>query len=337
MRIQSRGLLPLACILSLSPALATAAVTVTQVSVSATNTVLPGVMFRDSQFGNGRPAVVLMHGCSGMWKDTPHQTDPVTGEPVLNGYLMKWGRKLAESGYVVLSVDSFSSRKPADKTVAQWQNQCGWSYDQGVNENTVRPGDAAAARAWLAALTWVDVSRVGLMGWSQGATAALVTLGSTYIDQNVLRPEAATRPFRTGVAFYPGCGFKYGASQWAYGGTSSSYWRPYSPVRIFHGTNDKLYDSQYDSATDTFPAYPSSLGGSPSRFPCEGRVYRALNNYGATADQVSIQAKSGAHHSYDFPHQSGFPSASCPAGLSADALAECQADGQALQFMNSRL
>ncbi len=39
----------------------------------------------------------------------------------------------------------------------------------------------------------------------------------------------------------------------------------------------------------------------------------------------------------DSPHQTGFPSASCPAGLSADALAECQADGQALQFMNSRL
>ncbi len=89
----------------------------------------------------------------------------------------------------------------------------------------------------------------------------------------------------------------YGTSQWAYGGSSSSYWRPDSPVRIFHGTHDRLYDTQYDSATDTFPANPSSLGGSPSRFP----------------------------------------SASCPAGLSADALAECQADGQALQFMNSRL
>lgn len=312
-----------------------AAVSVSQVSVAGNNTVLPAVLFQDSQFGANRPAVVLMHGCSGMWKDAPYQTDPVTGEPRINSYLSKWGRKLAENGYVVLAVDSYTSRTPVGNTT--WQNQCGWNYDQGVNENTVRPLDASAARNWLAALPAVNASRIGLMGWSQGATATLVSLGATAIDQNILRAEASTRPFRTGVAFYPGCGFKYGASQWAYGGTSNSYWRPYSPVRIFHGTNDKLYDSQYNSSTDTVPAYPTPLTSDPLRFQCETRVSRAINVYSTSTDSLQMQVMSQAHHSFDYPHQTGFPSASCPAGLSADALAECVSDNAALDFMANRL
>jgi hypothetical protein len=93
--------------------------------------------------------------------------------------------------------------------------------------------------------------KIGLMGWSQGATAAMVAMGATPIDSKTLRTEASTKPFKGAVAFYPGSGFKYGKNTWAFNGTSYSYWRLYAPMRINRGSHDKLYDAAYVKETDT--------------------------------------------------------------------------------------
>ena len=102
-----------------------------------------------------------------MWKNhVPFETDQGTGEPLVDEVLDKWGRELASRGITVLAVDSLTPRTSQDIPDAEWQVQCGWSYDQGVSENTVRPRDAEAAQAWLAARGDVDAARIGLMGWS---------------------------------------------------------------------------------------------------------------------------------------------------------------------------
>lgn len=319
-------------------------VTVSQVTVPGPAGLdLPGVLFQGSEPVDPQPAVVLLHGCGGMWTDdVPFETDQLTGEPLVDEVLEKWGRELASRGFTALAVDSFTPRTPEGTPDAEWQDQCGWSYDEGVSENTVRPLDAEAAQAWLAARQDVDAARIGLMGWSQGATAAMVTMGATAIDANVVRAQAAAKPFKAALAFYPGCGFKTGASSWAYGGTSSSYWRPYAFTRIYHGTHDALYDGQYSSGSDSAPAYPSPLISNATRFHCETRVARAKSLYGAavgSGNSVELDVMPGAHHSFDYPHQVGFPTGPCVLGTAhpRDAEAECVFDNDALEFIQAIL
>lgn len=326
-----------ACALAFTAHSASAAVVVQEVTVPNGGTHLPGVLYFDDAITGKKPAVVMLHGCSGMWRNQiPRELDPVTHEPRVQEYLEKWGRRLAEAGYVAVAVDSYTPRRPATETESTWQDQCGWKYDKGVSENTVRPGDAEATQAWLASRADVNAARIGVMGWSQGATAAMVTMGATAIDSNTLRAQATDKPFKAAVAFYPGCGFKYGDKKWAFNGTSYSYWRPYAPVRINHGTHDDLYDAGYDKATHGLKDPLPDI-----RYHCTTRVDRAKTKYGASAasgNDVTLAVMEDAHHSFDYPHQAGFPAAPCPAaGHPADARAECVYDLESLTFLDGEL
>jgi dienelactone hydrolase len=323
---------------ALAHQMASAEVIVQEVTIPRDNLNLPGVIFYDSSITAQKPAVAMLHGCSGMWRNgIPHELDPVTQQPRVEQYLDKWGRRLAEAGYIAVAVDSYTARRPADRTESAWQDQCNWEYDQGVSENTVRPGDAEAARAWLAARSDVKADKIGLMGWSQGATAAMVAMGATPIDSKTLRTEASTKPFKGAVAFYPGCGFKYGEDIWAFNGTSYSYWRPYAPVRINHGSHDQLYDAAYVKETDTFDLDPLPK----IRHHCEIRVDRAKTVYGASkanGNEVTLAVMPDAHHSFDYPHQTGFPAEPCAEpGHPADVRAECVYDLESLSFLDSLL
>jgi dienelactone hydrolase len=160
------------------------------------------------------PAIVMLHGCSGVYS----YSDPARG---LQRLYEEWGERLVAAGYVALLVDSFTPRGAA-------QNQCG-KGEAGTSEVEDRPLDAIAAHAWLAEQAFVRRLRIGLLGWSHGASSTLAT-----IDESVT-PE---RPFRAAVAFYPGCGL-YGAL----GGIADSSWAPVTPVRVLHASLDPLYTS----------------------------------------------------------------------------------------------
>lgn len=170
----------------------------------------------------------------------------------------------------------------------------------------------------------------------------MVTMGATAIDANILRAQAAAKPFKAALAFYQGCGFKTGASSWAYSGTSSSYWRPYAYTRIYHGTHDALYDSQHNAGSHSAPAYPSPLTSVATRFHCETRVSRAKSLYGAavgSGNSVELDVMADVHHSFDYPHQAGFPAGPRVLGTvhSRDAEAECVFDNDALTFLRAIL
>ena len=96
-----------------------------------------------------RPAVVLMHGCSGLL-NPQGRVFPI---------FRAWMRALFAKGYDVLTVDSAASRG------------FGQTCTAGPNRITMwrdRPKDAYAALAYLQAQPAVAADRIALLGWSQG-------------------------------------------------------------------------------------------------------------------------------------------------------------------------
>jgi dienelactone hydrolase len=173
--------------------------------------VIDGWMWRPDD-GLRHSAVVMLHGCSGVYSGS----DPAKG---LQRIYREWGQRLLDAGYVALLVDSFTPRGAE-------QNQCGNGV-VGTSEVEDRPQDAIAARRWLVRQGIARKLRIGLLGWSHGASSTLAT-----IEQTV----TPARPFRAAVAFYPGCGLYN-----AFGGISQSFWAPITPVRILHASLDPLY------------------------------------------------------------------------------------------------
>jgi len=181
---------------------------------------LTGKLYLPARPAPFTPAVVMMHGCSGIYS----YSDPTKGLALL---YKEWGARLANAGYVALVVDSFSARNAP-------QNQCSNSSG-GVSEVTDRPYDAHGAAQFLKTSYsgWVDPAKIALLGWSHGASSTLATLSDSMVGQ-------LGKPFKAGFALYPGCGLYN-----AFGGISTSSYVPYAPMHILHGSIDPLYTSGY--------------------------------------------------------------------------------------------
>jgi dienelactone hydrolase len=115
------------------------------------------------------PAVVIMHGCGG---PPGHH---------------EWVARLNEWGYATYYIDSFTPRNLKDV--------CAQRQFKGHE----RVDDAYAALAHLRTRSDVKGDRIGLLGFSHGATAA----------SHVARTQSAARanmpPFAAAVAYYGGC------------------------------------------------------------------------------------------------------------------------------------
>lgn len=117
------------------------------------------------------PAVVVLHGCGGIWR--------------WNDY---WSSKLTDWGYLVLNVDSFGPRGKA--------SICD---DPGLVPGVTRALDAHGAKSYLSSLPSVDRSRIAVLGMSHGGWATLdaIQLSTT--------SGLGLKPFRAAVALYPSC------------------------------------------------------------------------------------------------------------------------------------
>lgn len=127
------------------------------------------------------PAIVLLHGCSGMWGRD--------GEPTR--HYEAWARHFQKRGFVALLLDSFGPR--GEKEICT----------QGIRKihpARERAADAHAALAWLAARPDVRKDGIHLLGWSNGGIAVLQALASPRKAE--AEPGLA---FRSAVAFYPNC------------------------------------------------------------------------------------------------------------------------------------
>jgi dienelactone hydrolase len=116
------------------------------------------------------PGVVALHGCGG----------PLARRD--DG----WAKILAGQGHPVLLPDSFAARglKPDCK-----------DSTHGTSAYGARRADALAAAAWLQAQTYTPAGGVILLGWSDGGTTVLASIG----------PGMPARLIRGAVAFYPAC------------------------------------------------------------------------------------------------------------------------------------
>lgn len=128
-----------------------------------------------------RPAVVMLHGCSGLLAKNGHFL------PIYQA----WAQSLLDRNFVVLVVDSATSRGFGQTCSAGEARRTMWRD---------RPGDAYAALQYLQAQPFVRPDRVALVGWSQGGGVVLLSAN----DKSIGRPEGLSTDFAAAVAFYPG-------------------------------------------------------------------------------------------------------------------------------------
>ena len=145
---------------------------------------IEGVLFQPKGTGPF-PAVVLLHGCGGLYK-------PDGG---LTPRHQEWAYLLRDRGYVVLMPDSFNPR--GVREICHRKNR------GDLDPDGDRARDAFGALAYLAAQPFVKGDRVGLMGWSHGSMTTLATVDVAAKARAAAQPM--TTDFRVAVAFYPGC------------------------------------------------------------------------------------------------------------------------------------
>jgi dienelactone hydrolase len=161
-----------------------------------------------------RPAVVMMHGCSGLLGN--------------NGRFFPlyraWARALLEKGYVVLVVDSAKSRGFGQTCSASEARRTMWRD---------RPKDAYAALQYLQAQPFVRADRVALMGWSQGGGVVLLTIN----DKSIGRPADLKTDFAASVSFYPGACSEKSQSQ-PFTQVPPQSWTAHVPLLVLFGEDD---------------------------------------------------------------------------------------------------
>jgi dienelactone hydrolase len=146
------------------------------------------------------PAIVMLHGCSGMFSASGYPTASYRYRAEL----------FAQNGYVAVLTDSFNPR--GHWSICDLQKR-------PILESRERAEDAYATREWLAAQPFVRKDRIGLIGWSNGA-------GGTLWGMREIQPY---RGFRSAVAFYPGCRTLSRAK---------TPYKPYAPLLILTGEAD---------------------------------------------------------------------------------------------------
>jgi len=117
------------------------------------------------------PAVVMLHGCGGAYARGGS----------LNARHRMWGELLAANGYVVLMLDSFTSRGVKEI--------CTQKYAERTLKDADRAGDAYAALAFLRGRSDVDAKHVAVLGWSHGGSTVLASRASS--DGRINTPKSA--------------------------------------------------------------------------------------------------------------------------------------------------
>lgn len=165
--------------------------------------------------GDGpHPAVVLLHGCSGLINPRGRMT----------ALYRVWMRALHARGYVVLTVDSASPRGFGQTCSAGPQRRTMWRD---------RSKDAYGALLWLQAQPFVRADRVAVMGWSQGGGAVLLSIA----EPSIARPPGLKFDFAAAVSFYPGaCNDVFQSKPWT--AVEPNSWTTKTPLLVLFGTAD---------------------------------------------------------------------------------------------------
>ncbi len=228
---------------------------VTFQSADGKTTLVGYVFLPESGKAQRHPAVVMMHGRQGAYSERARTFDAET----LSLRHKAWGREWARAGYVAVLVDGFGPRGyPQGFPRGSYE-----SRPAELNEVSIRPLDAYGALAYLRSRGDVDGDRVGLQGWSNGASATISAIDERAPGRDSVRPAG----FRAALALYPACGLK--------GHFEAAPFRPVAPTLLLHGTADEEV----------------------SHKRCEALV-KAARAAGGTVD---IKVYESATHSFDSP------------------------------------
>ncbi len=145
---------------------------------------ISGYVYRPQKEGR-RPAIVMLHGCSGLF--TKKYGRLKTRERA-------WRDIFLAEGYVVLLLDSFTERGHRSICKIPLRNR-------PVEPDQERPHDAYGALQWLQRQTFVAPDKIALGGWSNGAMSMLWTV----LSNAPQRPGHLVYDFRAAFGFYPGC------------------------------------------------------------------------------------------------------------------------------------
>ena len=191
------------------------------------------------------PAIVMLHGCGGLY-DSKGQ---------IRTRERAWIGELQAEGYALLLPASFASRGYASLCKTK---------DRPVTPEGQRPFDAMGAVQYLAQKPEIDPTRIGVLGWSNGAMTGLHT-----VRQGAdAAPTDDETDLKTAVLFYPGCI-----------ALKKSYpeYEARVPTLIQHGALDDW----------TLPD------------PCRELVAAARNRDGGAP--IFIDLYEGAYHGFDHP------------------------------------
>jgi dienelactone hydrolase len=261
--------------------------------------------------GGPYPAVIVMHGSTGMW------SNQVPNSTILSN-LDTWAKWFKDNGFVAMFVDSYTNRLPGTAPANQnFQNRRpavdSATDDAACSPTTLRPNDAYKARSWLvtnAVAQKVNINRIGLMGFSQGAETVL----SAVVDESVITNKAnvaltaggtakwaqerlelngtktmvaksapnfhpaGQQHFNVVVAYYPGCGFY---SYWGkLSAATINEYMPHCPTLVMHGSADNLWGT----------------GATPKNFVEKSRL-QAINQ-GLATDPINAQLQSWVNTTY---------------------------------------
>jgi dienelactone hydrolase len=143
---------------------------------------LPAVWFPVASNAAPAPALLLLHGCGGLF-DRRGQ---------VSARVREMAAQLNALGIHALATDSFTPR--GDREI------CTQRVGQRRVTMLERRCDALGALQWLAAQPGVDGTRIGVLGWSNGGSTVLAATNRRHAEvrQAPVTPSLA-------VAFYPGC------------------------------------------------------------------------------------------------------------------------------------
>lgn len=218
---------------------------------SADGTPLEGWLWLSTCAAPRAAAVVMLHGCSGVYPNS------YGDESQISSRFRDRAAELNDIGMHALLVDSFSTRDPDNPPATSRQDYCNAHADLvaiHATEEADRPRDAQGGYTALVALTdgqdrpRVDPVRVGVLGWSNGGSAALAA---------VARDRWPQQPFRTAQIYYPGCGL-YGAFGNPNNGTST--YVADVPAELQIGTLDTIASV---SACSVHAQHSADAGGEP--------------------------------------------------------------------------
>ncbi|MGE3621090.1 MAG: dienelactone hydrolase family protein [Acidimicrobiia bacterium] len=262
---------------------------------------LPAQVFRPQWSDPNGPgaAVLVLHGSGGLHQMPEGKGKGKGDRPCadeLEEQYQEWGDRLAQAGYLVLMPSSYEARGFCD--AHEDLDRIPETMDSDAEVVVNRIYDLDSASRYLCAMAEVDCTRLGVVGFSQGGTMAMLALHwqlDHALDRfradhgeevDVVLPDLAPgRPgFEVGVSFYPGCGTSGVIS------TSTSpavaledKYLPTADLTILHGSEDPLVEL---CSTDH---------GSGARQVQSAQVAEALG----TPDPYDIVVYPGAGHGFD--------------------------------------